>query len=144
MYLHEWVVFVGFPTFLTNAYIPTCIFSLTVNFRPHATDLWASCPARGAIVIVARWRVFPRMTPANLFTWRPSLATRLAWPTSSVRSTDPAQVSYFVLSCLTTKIFLVVVGLVSTQLSASDDNLDGRTYLGLKPLLSVEYWEWSR
>ncbi len=26
------------------------------------------------------------------------------------------------------------------RVSASDDNLDGRTYLGLYPLLNVEFW----
>lgn len=86
----NWTVFVWIN--LTVA-ILVFFFSLTVSFRLPATGLWASYLARGAAGTVVRWRASPKMTQPNPSTSQLSWATKLAWPTLSVKSTDPALVS---------------------------------------------------
>ena len=90
--------------------------SLTVHVRLPATGPWASCPARGVLIVVRR-RASPRMTPPSPCTWPPSWATRPAWPTSSARSTDLAQVSglSFILNEFATNYYRSIIWAKTAQ-----------------------------
>jgi len=65
--------------------------SLIASFQRRVMVRWVFCPRNAVVVIVARWRRFPRMIRLNQFIWRRSWGTRLEWRTSSERWTglDP-------------------------------------------------------
>ena len=64
-----------------------CFYSsLTENFRRLVMVPWDSIPRSVPSVIAVRWRPSLRTIPRNPATWRPSWASKLVWPTLSVRS----------------------------------------------------------
>jgi len=69
--------------------------SRIVSFQHRVTALSVFCQRNAVVVIVARWRRFPRMIRLNRFTSLHSWHTRLEWRTSCEKLTDLGPVSWF-------------------------------------------------